>query len=96
VKTGPGPTEVGGTGHSASNCTRFGLVFQCVAGRLGVTIRVLARPVFSSRGVEVPGAEVDADPFASGIGAEPAGGGVVGAELTRIQIHFTKAIVLSF
>lgn len=45
-------------------------------------------------GVEVPGAEVDTDPFAYGIGAELAGGGVVAAvlpraELKRIQVQFT-------
>jgi hypothetical protein len=45
-------------------------------------------------GVEVPGAEVDTDPFVYGIGAELAGGGVVTAvlpraELKRIQVQFT-------
>ncbi len=44
-------------------------------------------------GVEVPGAEVDTDPFVYGIGAELAGGGVVTAvlpraELQRIRIQF--------
>ncbi|WP_459317322.1 hypothetical protein [Arthrobacter sp. RHLT1-20] len=45
-------------------------------------------------GVEVPGAEVDTDPFVYGIGAELMGGGVVTAvlpraELKRIQVQFT-------
>jgi hypothetical protein len=45
-------------------------------------------------GVEVPGAEVDTDPFVYGIGAELAGGGVVTAvlprtELKRVQLQFT-------
>lgn len=45
-------------------------------------------------GVEVPGAEVDTDPFVYGIGAELPGGGVVTAvlpraELRRIQVQFT-------
>jgi hypothetical protein len=44
-------------------------------------------------GLEVPGAEVDTDPFVYGIGAELAGGGIVTAvlpraELNRIQIQF--------
>ena len=44
-------------------------------------------------GVDVPGAEVDTDPFVYGIGAELAGGGVVTAvlpraELKHIQIQF--------
>lgn len=44
-------------------------------------------------GVEVPGAEVDTDPFVYGIGAELAGGGVVTAvvpraELKHLQIRF--------
>jgi hypothetical protein len=45
-------------------------------------------------GVEVPGAEVDTDPFVYGIGAELTGGGIVTAvlpraELRRIQVQFT-------
>ena len=45
-------------------------------------------------GAEVPGAEIDTDPFVYGIGAELAGGGVVTAvlpraELKRIPIQFT-------
>ncbi|SDL89894.1 hypothetical protein SAMN04487913_11722 [Arthrobacter sp. ok362] len=45
-------------------------------------------------GVEVPGAEVNTDPFVYGIGAELAGGGVVAAvlpraELKRVQVQFT-------
>ncbi|WP_425861497.1 hypothetical protein [Arthrobacter sp. TWP1-1] len=45
-------------------------------------------------GVEVPGAEVDTDPFVYGIGAQLTGGGVVTAvlpraELSHIQIQFT-------
>jgi hypothetical protein len=45
-------------------------------------------------GVEVPGAEVNTDPFVYGVGAELAGGGVVTAvlpraELNRIQVQFT-------
>ena len=45
-------------------------------------------------GVEVPGAEVDTDPFVYGVGARLAGGGVVTAvlpraELQRIQVRFT-------
>ncbi|WP_326962244.1 hypothetical protein [Arthrobacter sp. MP_M7] len=45
-------------------------------------------------GVDVPGAEVDTDPFLYGIGAEPAGGGVVTAVLPRnepklIRVQFT-------
>jgi hypothetical protein len=45
-------------------------------------------------GIEVPGAEIDTDPFVYGIGAELAGGGVVTAvlprtELKRIQVQFT-------
>ena len=45
-------------------------------------------------GVEVPGAEVDTDPFVYGVGAELPGGGVVTAvlpraELKRIQVRFT-------
>ena len=45
-------------------------------------------------GVDVPGAEVNTDPFVYGIGAGLAGGGVVTAvlpraELKRIQIQFT-------
>ena len=45
-------------------------------------------------GVDVPGAEVDTDPFVYGIGARLAGGGVVTAvlprtELHRIQVRFT-------
>lgn len=45
-------------------------------------------------GIDVPGAEVDTDPFVYGIGAQLAGGGVVTAvlpraELNRIQVEFT-------
>jgi len=44
-------------------------------------------------GIEVPGAEVDTDPFVYGIGAQVADGGVVTAvlpraELTRIKVQF--------
>jgi hypothetical protein len=45
-------------------------------------------------GVDMPGAEVDTDPFVYGIGAQLAGGGVVTAVLSRaelqhIQVQFT-------
>ncbi|MBG0741162.1 hypothetical protein IV500_17475 [Paeniglutamicibacter antarcticus] len=45
-------------------------------------------------GIDVPGAEVDTDPFVYGIGAQFPGGGVVTAvlpraELKRIQVQFT-------
>lgn len=38
-------------------------------------------------GVEVPGAEVDTDPFVYGIGAQLAGGGVVTAVLPRAELE---------
>ncbi|WP_160667926.1 hypothetical protein [Pseudarthrobacter sp. ATCC 49987] len=46
------------------------------------------------KGIDVPGAEVDTDPFVYGIGAQLAGGGVVTAvlprtELKRSQVQFT-------
>jgi hypothetical protein len=44
-------------------------------------------------GVSVPGAEVDADPFVYGVGAQPAIGGVVTAALPRAEL---KSIQLQF
>lgn len=60
-----------------------------VTGRM---VNVQARIVIN--GVDVPGAEVDTDPFVYGIGAQLAGGGVVTAvlpraELKHIQVQFT-------
>lgn len=60
-----------------------------VTGRM---VNGQARTVIN--GVDVPGAEVDADPFVYGIGAQLAAGGVVTAvlprtELKRIQVQFT-------
>ncbi|MCX6500237.1 MAG: hypothetical protein NTU93_15800 [Arthrobacter sp.] len=60
-----------------------------VTGRM---VNGQARTVIN--GVDVPGAEVDTDPFVYGIGAQLAGGGVVTAvlprtELKHIQVQFT-------
>ncbi|MEV4951837.1 hypothetical protein [Paenarthrobacter nitroguajacolicus] len=60
-----------------------------VTGRM---VNGQARTVIN--GIDVPGAEVDTDPFVYGIGARLAGGGVVTAvlpraELRRIQVQFT-------
>jgi hypothetical protein len=60
-----------------------------VTGRM---VNSHARTVIN--GVDMPGAEVDTDPFVYGIGAQLAGGGVVTAvlprtELRHIQVQFT-------
>ncbi len=56
-----------------------------------VTDRMVnARVSVFVNGVEVPGAEVDTDPFVYGIGAELAGGGVVTAVLPRAELHLIR------
>lgn len=64
---------------------------QHTPGLTGRMVNGKARTVVN--GVEVPGAEVDSDPFVYGVGARLDGGGVVTAvlpraELERIQVRF--------
>lgn len=56
-----------------------------VTGRM---VNGRARTVIN--GVDVPGAEVDTDPFVYGIGAQLAGGGVVTAVLPRAELKYLQ------
>jgi hypothetical protein len=92
--------DLRGFSSRCSECDTRGYLRPC--GLLGTVTHpsvLLSEACWSTitvlvNGVEVPGTEVDTDPYVYGIGAELAGGGVLTAvlpraEFKRIQVQFT-------